>query len=71
MGDFKRNVCIVVLLSLIHISIEKIDEQLKKSFVTRASQNIPDDAYLIGMVGRISEQPELLLSVSAAGNSTR
>ena len=49
------------------ISIEKIDEQLKKSFVTRASQNIPDDAYLIGMVGRISEQkaPDIFVRVAA------
>lgn len=49
------------------ISIEKIDEQLKESFVTRASQNIPDDAYLIGMVGRISEQkaPDIFVRVAA------
>lgn len=49
------------------ISIEKIDEQLKKSFVTRASQNIPDAAYLIGMVGRISEQkaPDIFVRVAA------
>lgn len=40
---------------------------MKKSFVTRASQNIPDDAYLIGMVGRISEQkaPDIFVRVAA------
>jgi len=49
------------------ISVEKIDEQLKNTFVTRASLNIPDNAYLIGMVGRISEQkaPDIFVKVAA------
>lgn len=49
------------------VDMEKINEQLKNTLVTRASLNIPDDAYLIGMVGRISIQkaPDIFVRVAA------
>ena len=49
------------------IDIEAVDENVSSSTVTRASLNIPDDAYLIGMVGRISEQkaPDTFIRVAA------
>lgn len=48
------------------IDMEKINEQLNTAFVTRASLNIPDNAYLIGMVGRISTQkaPDIFVRVA-------
>lgn len=49
------------------IDMERINDQLNTIFVTRASLNIPDDAYLIGMVGRISTQksPDIFVKVAA------
>lgn len=38
------------------IDLEYIDKQTMTSNITRCSLNIPDNAYLIGMVGRISKQ---------------
>ncbi len=49
------------------ISIENIEQLLKHSLVTRTLLDIPDDAYVIGMVGRISAQkaPDIFVRVAA------
>jgi len=49
------------------IDMESINNQLRTTNVTRASLNIPNDAYLIGMVGRISTQksPDIFVRVAA------
>lgn len=49
------------------IDLESINEDLKSSTVTRASLNIPENAYLIGMVGRISAQkaPDTFIKAAA------
>ncbi|WP_455667104.1 glycosyltransferase family 4 protein [Phocaeicola sp.] len=49
------------------IDIDAVDKALESSVVTRASLNIPDEAYLIGMVGRISQQkaPDIFVRVAA------
>ena len=49
------------------IDFVTVDEEVKSSIVTRASLNIPNDAYLIGMVGRISQQkaPDIFVRAAA------
>ena len=36
--------------------MEAVDKEVELSIVSRVSLNIPENAYLIGMVGRISRQ---------------
>lgn len=49
------------------IDMEAVDKGVKLSTVTRGSLNIPEEAYLIGMVGRISRQkaPDIFVRVAA------
>lgn len=50
------------------IDMEAVDKEAESSIVSRASLNIPDSAYLIGMVGRISRQkaPDVFVHAAAA-----
>lgn len=50
------------------IDMEAVDNAVKSSTVTRASLHIPEEAYLIGMVGRISPQkaPDIFIRVTAS-----
>lgn len=49
------------------IDMEAVDKEAESSIVSRASLNIPDSAYLIGMVGRISRQkaPDVFVRAAA------
>lgn len=40
--------------------MEAVDKEVELSIVSRVSLNIPENAYLIGMVGRISRQRLLM-----------
>lgn len=48
------------------IDLDAVDKVVKSSTVTRVSLNIPEEAYLIGMVGRISKQkaPDVFIRVA-------
>ena len=48
--------------------MEAVDKEVELSIVSRVSLNIPENAYLIGMVGRISRQkaPDVFIRVAAA-----
>ena len=48
--------------------MEAVDKEVELSIVSRVSLNIPENAYLIGMVGRISRQkaPDVFIHVAAA-----
>ena len=50
------------------IDMEAVDKEVELSIVSRVSLNIPENAYLIGMVGRISRQkaPDVFIHVAAA-----
>lgn len=48
------------------VDIPHLDNAIANSVVTKASLNIPENAYVIGMVGRISEQKAPDVFVSAA-----
>ena len=50
------------------IDMEAVDKEVELSIVSRVSLNIPENAYLIGMVGRISRQkaPDVFIRVAAA-----
>lgn len=50
------------------IDMDAVDKIVKSSTVTRVSLNIPKEAYLIGMVGRISKQkaPDVFIRVAAS-----
>lgn len=49
------------------IDMEAVDKEAESSIVSHASLNIPDSAYLIGMVGRISRQkaPDVFVRAAA------
>lgn len=48
------------------VDIEKIEQRIADSKLTRFSLNIPENAYVVGMVGRISEQKAPDVFVKAA-----
>lgn len=48
------------------VDIPHLDKAIAKATVTKASLNIPENAYIIGMVGRISEQKAPDVFVKAA-----
>lgn len=50
------------------IDMDAVDKEEMSETVTRASLNIPEDAYLIGMVGRISQQkaPDVFIRMAAS-----
>lgn len=48
------------------VDIEQIEQRIANSTLTRASLNIPENAYVVGMVGRISEQKAPDIFVKAA-----
>lgn len=48
------------------VDIEQIEQRIANSTLTRASLNIPESAYIVGMVGRISEQKAPDIFVKAA-----
>lgn len=48
------------------IDIADVEKKIANSKLTRASLNIPDNAYIVGMVGRISEQKAPDVFVKAA-----
>ena len=48
------------------VDIEQIEQRIANSTLTRASLNIPENAYIVGMVGRISEQKAPDIFVKAA-----
>ncbi len=48
------------------VDIEQIERRIANSVLTRTSLEIPEDAYVVGMVGRISEQKAPDVFVKAA-----
>ena len=48
------------------VDIAEIEQKIANSKLTRKSLNIPEDAYVVGMVGRISEQKAPDIFVKAA-----
>lgn len=48
------------------VDVEEIEKKIAVSKLTRASLNIPENAYVVGMVGRISEQKAPDVFVKAA-----
>ena len=48
------------------IDIAEVEQKIANSKLTRASLNIPENAYIVGMVGRISEQKAPDIFVKAA-----
>lgn len=48
------------------IDIAEVEQKIAKSKLTRSSLNIPENAYIVGMVGRISEQKAPDVFVKAA-----
>mgnify|MGYP002624054562 CR=1 FL=1 len=48
------------------VDIEQIEQRIANSTLTRVSLNIPESAYIVGMVGRISEQKAPDVFVKAA-----
>ncbi|MCD8291948.1 MAG: glycosyltransferase, partial [Prevotella sp.] len=49
------------------IDMDAVNRQLSNSYITRRSMGIPNDAYIIGMVGRISAQkaPDTFVKMAA------
>lgn len=48
------------------IDIAEVEQKIENSKLTRASLNVPESAYIVGMVGRISEQKAPDVFVKAA-----